>query len=217
MAPTLGCFSRQTGEERYPDGGSRRLLSDNSRKSSEKSMGRRLAGHHDRNRRREGAMFGNESEDEGEPNIFAADDLDTMTTEERALVIADQQEIDEALTVMQNARRTVKDARARQHAVKISRRYYRPGAPRQGQQRSERPGFTANYGQCIKCAGQHRTSDCPDKNDRRLQAHMSDTPEPTVTFADSIFMIEDAEPEVLQWEPEAWCGVSDEPETKGDT
>jgi hypothetical protein len=46
---------------------------------------------------------------------------------------------------------------------------------------------------------------------------MSDTPEPTVTFADSIFMVEDAEPEVLQWEPEAWCGVSDESETKGDT
>lgn len=64
----------------------------------------------------------------------------------------------DALAVMDNARRTLRDARARQHAVRTARQYY----PVQGRPRTPATSFTGNRGsnggpmKCFRCGGPHK-------------------------------------------------------------
>ena len=64
---------------------------------------------------------------------------------------------------LQQARRTLKDARARQSEVKMSRRFYRPGNGK-GNAKSRGPvGAAPQPGPCLRCRRAHRTADCPSK------------------------------------------------------
>ena len=64
---------------------------------------------------------------------------------------------------LQQARRTLKDARARQSEVKMSRRFYRPGNGK-GNAKSRGPvGAAPQPGPCLRCGRAHRTADCPSK------------------------------------------------------
>ena len=60
---------------------------------------------------------------------------------------------------MEQARRTLREARARQHQVKMSRQYYR--VPEKTQETSRRP---VDKGlKCFRCGGPHKIANCPER------------------------------------------------------
>ena len=79
----------------------------------------------------------------------------------------------EAWLQLQQARRTLKDARARQHEVKMGRRFFRPSWQKGGGKGRAPVGAPPHQGPCMKCGKAHRTSDCPQKErdqERTLEA-----------------------------------------------
>jgi hypothetical protein len=78
-----------------------------------------------------------------------------------------EKEVQEAYAMIQNGRRTLKEARARQHQVRLSRQYYRTSGGRnysngQGPPQTHAPR-AAGDPVCLRCGKAHRTSECPDK------------------------------------------------------
>ena len=86
---------------------------------------------------------------------YSADDIEAL--------MADQEVQREALVAMDNARRTLRDARARQHAVKTARQFY-PVNGRTGN--FSRPGGQdGRQGpmKCFRCGGPHKIAQCPER------------------------------------------------------
>ena len=82
-----------------------------------------------------------------------------MTEEGIALVAEAAQEAEDALAAMEQARRTLREARARQHQVKMSRQYYR--VPEKHNEASRKP---ADKGlKCFRCGGPHKIANCPER------------------------------------------------------
>ena len=103
------------------------------------------------------AWIGEWNEDELEAEGFTVDEINCLATErERAI---------EAYNVMQGARRTLKEARSKQHAVKMARQFY----PVKNQQRGGQEGqmwkqfrqTDANL-KCFRCGGPHKVADCKE-------------------------------------------------------
>lgn len=107
---------------------------------------------------------------------FADDDVDEK---EKAMIMSElndegmvlygeaEKEVQEAYAMIQNGRRTLKEARARQHAVRLSRQYYRTSGGRNysnghGPPQTQAPR-AAGDPVCLRCGKAHRTSECPDK------------------------------------------------------
>ena len=104
-----------------------------------------------------------EEEPEWEDEGFTAEGLNE---EGQALYGEAAQEIQEAQAVMQQAKRTLRDARARQHQVRLSRQYYKTSYSKGSTgDRSYRPRSDQGGGKdsCLRCGKPHRTSECPDR------------------------------------------------------
>ena len=88
-----------------------------------------------------------------------------LNEEGQALYGEASEEAQQALALIQQGRRTLREARARQHQVRLSRQYYR--VPGQGRDRDH--GKSAGKGKdswavtCLRCGKAHRTSECPDR------------------------------------------------------
>ena len=116
-------------------------------------------------------------------------------TEEGQILYGDaEQSAREAYALIQQGRRTLREARSRQHQVRLNRQYYKPNF--------QKPG--ASYGRngpnprgppvahnsaghsCLRCGKQHKTSECPDRNvpkDLRGETHVAEEA-PFVCFSD---------------------------------
>ena len=104
-----------------------------------------------------------EEEPEWEGEEFTAEGL---TEEGQALYGEAAYEIQEAQAVIQQAKRTLRDARARQHQVRLSRQYYKTSYTKNHPgDKSYRPRSDQGGGKdsCLRCGKSHRTSDCPDR------------------------------------------------------
>ena len=88
-------------------------------------------------------------------------------TEEGAVLMAQlTADEDQAYAAFQNAKRTLKDARMRQHTVKLNRQYYRGGSQsgKSSSSSSTRPPPDDSKMECLRCGRiGHRAANCPDR------------------------------------------------------
>ena len=91
--------------------------------------------------------------------------------------------------MMEKGRRTLREARARQQYVKLSRQYYGnpgrsfgKGAP--GHARKENPSTSS--ARCLSCGGQHRTDECPKKQKSFQSQHEPDDQAPFICLTDQV-------------------------------
>ena len=124
--------------------------------------------------------------------------LDDLTGEGQALFNAAEERAQEAFALIEQGRRTLKEARARQHQVKLSRQYYKTtfrrggGDPPRHDRHSYAPrGDGAQGVTCLRCGKGHRTSECPEKpQDQKNQGHVTITEEaPFVCFTEEALTV----------------------------
>ena len=134
----------------------------------------------------EEALLGEFDLDALEAEGFSPEELDIMA--------AEQEKMEEGLALINEGRRTLKEARNRQHAVKMSRQYYAVPSTTMGGGGSgfrrdpfkPRPG-DGKYGiKCLRCGGPHKVAVCPEKNRGEVaapkaQAHSAEE-DATFTF-----------------------------------
>ena len=99
---------------------------------------------------------------------YSMDELiqDGMNEEGAALIAEAENEAQEALAAMFQAKRTLKDARQKQHLVKQSRKYYRTSFTSGRSSSSGGSGRTPDDSQmeCLRCGKKgHRAANCPHK------------------------------------------------------
>ncbi len=116
------------------------------------------------------AMFGDEDGDEDyipweEDESFYED----MTEEAVALYQQAKEEEHEAWAMIQQGRQTLKEARSKQHDVKMGRRYDDFGGKKSGKgsgkNNSGKGSGSRTYGPCARCGRGHDTQYCPKKKE----------------------------------------------------
>ena len=143
--------------------------------------------------------------DEGEEEMEAYQEsylMDDLNEEGQALMTEAEEEVQQAMAVIQQGRRTLKEARARQAQVRLSRQYFKNGPPKPNQVSSSsatRSGTTSTWKPgaprddskmiCLKCnrVGR-RAANCPQKTTTEGQAHLAETDKvehaPFICFAE---------------------------------
>ena len=120
-----------------------------------------------------------ETDDEetgGTDMVFSAEQ--ELNEEGYALWSSAASEAEEALAALQGARRTLKEARARQHQVKMNRKYFRggPGGSKPPAQHRDDSKIV-----CLRCGKQgHRIANCPQGADYKKEP---DAQAPFVCYA----------------------------------
>ena len=107
-----------------------------------------------------------------------------------ALVSEAESEAQEAMAMMEKGRRTLREARARQQYVKLSRQYY--GPPGRNPLKSTTPVKKENPHssslRCLSCGGGHKTEDCPKKHKSFASECEAEEPQaPFICLADQVF------------------------------
>ena len=116
------------------------------------------------------AGFWNEeldAEDDGLENADEAWLIDELTEEGQVLYSTAEERAQEAYALIQQGRRTLKEARARQHQVKLSRQYYKTSVRRYTPNRGphqHRQETAQGQMSCLRCGKAHRTHECPERN-----------------------------------------------------
>ncbi|CAE7220198.1 RE1 [Symbiodinium sp. CCMP2592] len=122
-----------------------------------------------------------EDDEQGGPDmVFSAEQ--ELNEEGYALWSSAASEAEEALAALQGARRTLKDARARQHQVKMNRKYFRggPSGGRGGHQSTGPPRDDSRM-TCLRCGKVgHRIANSPQSADYKKEP---DAQAPFVCFA----------------------------------
>ena len=133
-----------------------------------------------------------QDEAEGEPELeeeahhtFTAEALMSEGMNETGIALmADAEEnIEEAMAVINDARRTLREARAKQHQIKMNRQYYRPGPDTKGRGKG---GQNKGELKCFRCGGPHKIANCPDRQAPRSEAKVAEELAPFVCFHDDV-------------------------------
>ncbi len=104
-----------------------------------------------------------EEDDEGAPKASASALIsEGMSEEGLALVTEAEVEAEQAMALIQQGKRTLKEARAKQHQIKMSRQYYKVKGTTEkasfgSSSTTKKPGIS-----CFRCGGNHKVADCPD-------------------------------------------------------
>ncbi|CAE7216100.1 GIP [Symbiodinium sp. CCMP2592] len=127
-----------------------------------------------------------ELEEEGAADDgFAAEDLDP---EDLAMWTEAAQDIEQACAIIQNARRTLKEARAKQSAVRLARKYYKPGTYQKPRDDSQMI--------CLKCGVKgHRAANCTDSSKSASSGATQSAP--FVCFSDQALATGETEEQAL--------------------
>ena len=101
----------------------------------------------------------------------------------RELTEEAEENAQEALAMIEKGRRTLKEARAKQHQVKMNRQYYRMSPPKNPNWRADKQNSSVN---CLKCGSAgHRTAQCPKKSSGHANEVHQETA-PFVCFTESL-------------------------------
>ena len=106
---------------------------------------------------------------------FSVDEIEAM--------VAEEERARSAMTAIQDNRRTLRDARARQHAVKMSRQFYGRPAASGGRDDSNRARTPIK---CFRCGGPHRIAECKEKPKQSSQGHMAEEAAPSVFWNERV-------------------------------
>ena len=113
---------------------------------------------------------------------------DDLSSEDQALFGAAEKDAQEAYAMIQQGRRTLREARTRQHQLRLSRQYYKTPFQKDKTQVKTTTTTTSSgtSSTCLKCGRNHRTSDCPDRGHPREQAQQGHVVEeaPFVRFTE---------------------------------
>ena len=132
---------------------------------------------------------GDISEDEtsmAEPPTTATALMSEGMNDEGIALMASAVEAEEtAMAALQQAHRSLKEARAKQHQVKMSRQYYKVTTS----DKSRPAGDSAGKGgiKCFRCGGPHKIANCPDRTapPRHEQGHVAQEEAPFVCYAEA--------------------------------
>ena len=82
----------------------------------------------------------------------------------------------EALAAIERGRRTLREAREKQHQVKMNRQFYnsRPWPRRQAPSRSNDSGTRSIT--CLRCGGPHRAEECPKRDNKAMSTNNEEAP-----------------------------------------
>ena len=123
--------------------------------------------------------------DEADPPSDYAQLIQAGMTED-GLVAFEQAEdmAQEALVSIEKNRRTLKEAREKQHFVKMSRQFYR--SSHRGNRPGQHPRRDDGPMKCLRCGGGHKSTQCPQRD--KPQASHTDASEsaPFVCYTDQI-------------------------------
>lgn len=111
------------------------------------------------------------SPDDLEAEGFSAQEVEAMVLEE--------EKAREAWAVLQDARRTLRDARTRQHAMRMSRQFFPPrdtASQRPGGLWKQLPSSKPRL-QCFRCGGPHKIAECKEKPRASDQANVNEKQE----------------------------------------
>ena len=104
---------------------------------------------------------------ETEENYYQHEDLGGLNEEGLQIMWSAEEEAEEAYAMLEKAKRTLQEARDKQKMVKMSRQYYRTTSyrPRTWEKGGKGSGKNSKGGpsSCLRCGGNHRTGQCPDK------------------------------------------------------
>jgi hypothetical protein len=117
---------------------------------------------HDHGQRHSG--YWGEAQEEGEEDDPDDDELafyEDLSTEDQATIDETRQDIENAMAVIQTARRTLKAARARQHEVKLGRQYFHKSGTTKGGGKGAGTARDDSQMTCLKCGKVgHRAANC---------------------------------------------------------
>ena len=133
----------------------------------------------DSNQKHSGFWHDDAFSDDDEPNHMSANALvnEGMNDEGLALVTQAVEEAEEALALIQQGKRTLKEARAKQHQVRMNRQYYKTKTY-ETKTADKKQGMA-----CFRCGGPHRVRDCPDRQaPSGSSAQVTDEAAPFVCF-----------------------------------
>ena len=103
-----------------------------------------------------------------------------LTEEGHALLMSAAAEAQQALVQVEHGRRTLKEARHKQHQVKMSRRYYRTSF----RSSDHRGGTQKDATSYLRCGGAHHTANCPSSTTKTATAASAeDQAAPFICFA----------------------------------
>ena len=103
---------------------------------------------------------------------------DDLNEEGMALMTEAQAEAETALAALQQSRRTLREARDKQHQVRMSRKYYKTSFRTSSQPKGGGKG--KGQGPCLKCGGDHKTANCPKSSNVTSADHSA----PFVCYAE---------------------------------
>ena len=105
-----------------------------------------------------------------------------LNDEGAALVNEAEKECQEALALLDQTKRTLKDARNRQHQVRMSRKYFRTSFKSSGGGQN-RDGRAPP--RCLRCGGDHKTFQCPKTGSNASASVSEENSAPFVCYADA--------------------------------
>ena len=134
----------------------------------------------DENDDQEDGYFGELNVEQLEAEGFSAEQIEIMMTEEDAA--------QKAMAAMMEAKRTLKDARARQHAVKMSRQFYstKPQGNSGGLWKQLSQANAKGPIQCFRCGGPHKIAECKEKP----RTNASDQAQAVTEAAPLVFLVD---------------------------
>ena len=143
-----------------------------------------------------------------------------LLSEEGQVMMAEAEEqAQSALAALYQAKRTLKEARAKQHQVRMSRQYFRSGPPRSTGASTSSTGRSSQGGQgkqwddskmtCLKCGKVgHRAANCPQREQAQRAEEQAESA-PFICYNEVALSAAHTEPEMTTQEAmtKGWCVV----------